>query len=208
MRETLETAPDLGPAARYVHVHPELKASPETLTLGQRLADWVAALVGSWTFIIVQSALLVAWMAVNAWLAWHATHGGLQAWDPYPFILLNLVLSFQAAYTGPVVMMSQNRQAEKDRQTAEHDLHVDSLAEKEIRIVMDHLVHQDKLLLRAIDTLEKLETRAGSDELTRRLDELFKRMEAADEHIIARMEQLESQHVAATKQAPENRPGG
>jgi uncharacterized membrane protein len=82
----------------------------------------VAATVGSWPFIIVQSVLLAAWIVANAiviggWIAG-------RPFDPYPFILLNLVLSFQAAYTGPVVMMSQNRQAAKDRDEAEHDYRV------------------------------------------------------------------------------------
>jgi uncharacterized membrane protein len=88
-------------------------------TTGERVADTVAASVGSWPFIIIQSLLLALWIVANAvviggWIAG-------KPFDPYPFILLNLVLSFQAAYTGPVVMMSQNRQAAKDRDEAEHD---------------------------------------------------------------------------------------
>ena len=91
-------------------------------TPGERLADGVTATVGSWPFIITQSILLAAWILGNAvlirdWL-------GGKPFDPYPFILLNLVLSFQAAYTGPVVMMSQNRQSAKDRDEAEHDYEV------------------------------------------------------------------------------------
>jgi uncharacterized membrane protein len=91
-------------------------------TPGERVADTVAASVGSWPFIIFQSLLLALWIVVNAvviggWIAG-------KPFDPYPFILLNLVLSFQAAYTGPVVMMSQNRQAAKDRDEAEHDYRV------------------------------------------------------------------------------------
>jgi uncharacterized membrane protein len=88
-------------------------------TFGERVADAVAAGVGSWPFIIVQSSLFVLWIVANTiiisdWL-------GGKPFDPYPFILLNLTLSFQAAYTGPVVMMSQNRQSAKDRDEAEHD---------------------------------------------------------------------------------------
>src|SRR5262245_58491505 len=104
----------LGPAARYTHDHPEVRninvEHAERMTLGQRVADQVAAVVGSWPFIIVQSLLLFAWMTVNVYLAVREAMqpGYLHAWDPYPFILLNLVLSFQAAYTGPVVMMAQN----------------------------------------------------------------------------------------------------
>lgn len=91
-------------------------------TPGERVADAVAATVGSWPFIIVQSVLLAAWIVANAIVIGGWVAG--RPFDPYPFILLNLVLSFQAAYTGPVVMMSQNRQAAKDRDEAEHDYRV------------------------------------------------------------------------------------
>jgi uncharacterized membrane protein len=86
------------------------------------VADAVAATVGSWPFIIVQSLLLAMWIVANAILIGGWIAG--KPFDPYPFILLNLVLSFQAAYTGPVVMMSQNRQAAKDRDEAEHDYRI------------------------------------------------------------------------------------
>ncbi len=91
-------------------------------TLGERVADGVAASVGSWPFIITQSLLLCAWIVANAFLIKDWLGG--KPFDPFPFILLNLVLSFQAAYTGPVVMMSQNRQSAKDRDAAEHDYEV------------------------------------------------------------------------------------
>jgi uncharacterized membrane protein len=91
-------------------------------TLGERVADTVAARVGSWPFIIVQSVLLAGWILANAILIRDWLRG--KPFDPYPFILLNLVLSFQAAYTGPVVMMSQNRQSARDRDEAEHDYEV------------------------------------------------------------------------------------
>ena len=104
--------------------------------LGSRVADTVARVVGSWRFIIIQSVLLAIWMALNL-VAW------ISAWDPYPFILLNLVLSFQAAYTAPIIMMSQNRQAEIDRQAAQHDYDINTKAELEIE-----LLHQKIDLLR------------------------------------------------------------
>ena len=94
----------------------------EGRTAGERVADGVAATVGSWPFIVIQSVLLAAWIVVNAVVLGRWIAG--KPFDPYPFILLNLVLSFQAAYTGPVVMMSQNRQAAKDRDEAEHDYRV------------------------------------------------------------------------------------
>lgn len=138
----------LGPAALYQHDHPPIEDVGEVhlrrLTSGQRVADRLAAVVGSWPFIIVQSGVLLAWMAFNAWLVLHPA--ALHAWDPYPFILLNLVLSFQAAYTGPIVMMSQNRQAERDRLDAKNDYLCNLKAEEEIRVIMEHLAHQDRIL--------------------------------------------------------------
>jgi uncharacterized membrane protein len=95
----------------------------EERTLGERVADGVAAGVGSWPFIISQTALFIMWVLTNGFII--ADWLGGEPFDPYPFILLNLVLSFQAAYTGPVVMMSQNRQAAKDRDEAEHDYRID-----------------------------------------------------------------------------------
>src|SRR5918999_88163 len=95
-------------------------------TPGERIADGVAASVGSWPFIVTQSLLLGLWIVANGFLIRDWLGG--EPFDPYPFILLNLVLSFQAAYTGPVVMMSQNRQAAKDRYEAEHDYQVNQEA--------------------------------------------------------------------------------
>ena len=126
--------------------------------IGERLADAVAATVGSWRFILIQSALILGWIAGNA------TFGG-GAWDPYPFILLNLLLSFQAAYTAPVIMMSQNRQADIDRDRAMADYQVNIRAEAEIALLHEkidlmrerellELTHLLKAALARIDTLE------------------------------------------------------
>jgi uncharacterized membrane protein len=95
------------------------------LTFGQRVADAVAAAIGSWSFIIAQSVVLAIWLVVNV-VAW------LDHWDPYPFILLNLALAFQAAYAAPFIMISQNRQAERDRLQAEQDYRTNVEAEQRI----------------------------------------------------------------------------
>lgn len=100
----------------------------EHLTVGQWLADRVTNRIGSWPFIIVQSVLLLVWIVVNT-IAWR------QHWDPFPFILLNLVLSFQAAYAAPIIMMSQNRQSAKDRKKAEADYAVNTRAERDVAAV-------------------------------------------------------------------------
>jgi uncharacterized membrane protein len=121
------------------------------LTLGQHVADKVAAVVGSWRFIIIQSGLLAIWIALN--ITAYVEH-----WDPYPFILLNLALSFQAAYTAPIIMMSQNRQSEIDRQAAEHDYQINLKAELEIELLhekIDQLREKEILLL--TETLRTLQ---------------------------------------------------
>jgi len=104
----------------------------EQMTVGQRVADKVADTIGSWPFIIVQTTILTIWIILNV-TAW------INRWDPYPFILLNLALSFQAAYSGPVIMMSQNRQSLKDRLAAEIDHDVNTKAELEISNLIRHV---------------------------------------------------------------------
>lgn len=101
-------------------------------TRGQRLADRVAATVGSWRFIIFQSTAIVIWIIGNVLTGPHA-------WDPYPFILLNLLLSFQAAYTAPAIMMSQNRQSEMDRRHAQTDYEINVKAELEIELLHEKI---------------------------------------------------------------------
>lgn len=125
-----------------LRAHPHRRRRPErSMALGSRVADLVAALVGSWRFIVVQSVLLVMWIVLNAtgWIEGF----GMKPWDPYPFILLNLMLSFQAAYTAPIIMMSQNRQNEIDRRKASEDYHINIKAELEIEAL-----HQKIDLLR------------------------------------------------------------
>lgn len=122
-------------------------------TLGARLADKVAAGVGSWRFIMIQSTLLVLWIVVNS-LAW------IKGWDPYPFILLNLVLSFQAAYTAPIIMMSQNRLATIDRQHAEDDYHINVKAELEIELLHQKVdMMREQEIMKLLELVERLEQR-------------------------------------------------
>jgi uncharacterized membrane protein len=102
------------------------------LTAGQRIADAVAATMGSWRFIIVQSTILLLWIALNI-------TAYVQRWDPYPFILLNLALSFQAAYAAPFIMMSQNRQQDIDRKEAALDYQINIKAELEIELLHQKL---------------------------------------------------------------------
>jgi uncharacterized membrane protein len=110
-------------------------------TTGQRIADVVAASMGSWNFIIIQSVILLIWIILNV-------TAFVEQWDPYPFILLNLALSFQAAYAAPFIMMSQNRQQDVDRKAAEHDHQINIKAELEIE-----LLHQKLDQLRETEVL-------------------------------------------------------
>ncbi|TGE23884.1 DUF1003 domain-containing protein [Hymenobacter aquaticus] len=115
------------------------------LTLGQRLADQIAAFGGSWRFILLFFGTMLAWIGLNTWGL------GRAGFDPYPFILLNLVLSCVAALQAPVIMMSQNRQEDKDRQRARKDYMINLKSELEIRMLhekLDHLIlHQQQDLL-------------------------------------------------------------
>ena len=104
----------------------------EQLTFGQRLADRFARVIGSWRFIIIQTAMLGVWIALNI-------TAYVYRWDPYPFILLNLAMSFQAAYAAPILMMSQNRQSEKDHLQAKNDYEVNLNAELEVQRLHEKL---------------------------------------------------------------------
>mgnify|MGYP003666987006 FL=1 len=128
------------------------------VTLGQRMADKIASFGGSWTFIIAFFSFLTLWIVANIWLLASNTI------DPYPFILLNLMLSCIAAIQAPIIMMSQNRQGQKDRQRAELDYKINLKSELEIQLLnekIDHLlVHQNKKMLEVqevqMDYLEDL----------------------------------------------------
>src|SRR5690242_19788217 len=140
-----------GARMRHRHDHGAVvninREHDRSLTVGERVADRVAEMIGSWPFIITQSVVLGLWIVLNV-VAY------IQHWDPYPFILLNLALSFQGAYAAPIIMMSQNRQADKDRLMAQHDYEINLKAEREVKDIMHHLEQQDDLM---IDILHRLE---------------------------------------------------
>ena len=125
-----------------ISVSPE--SEKEKYTLGQRAADAIAKFAGSWAFIFSFTGVLVLWMIVNAVLA-------SKAFDPYPFILLNLVLSCVAAIQAPLIMMSQNRQEEKDRRRAENDYKVNLKTE----IMIEDLYDKVNVILAKQSVLEK-----------------------------------------------------
>jgi len=138
---------------KFKHEHPPVidvnEVADERMTVGQRIADGVAATMGSWRFIIIQSCILAAWLVLNS------IQLIFRPFDEYPFILLNLMLSFEAAYSAPIIMMSQNRQAEKDRIMAESDYHCNIKGEEETRNIMEHLDHQDTVIMQIIKRIEE-----------------------------------------------------
>jgi uncharacterized membrane protein len=137
-----------------------MHAAGTPLTPGQKIADAVAATMGSWRFIIIQTTILVLWIALNI-TAW------IYHWDPYPFILLNLALSFQAAYAAPFIMMSQNRQQDVDRREAAEDFRINVKAELEIELLhqkLDELRGKEVLsLTQAVESLTALLEKKGGE---------------------------------------------
>ena len=113
-------------------------------TMGQKAADSLTTWAGSWIFIFSFLGFLILWMLINAYFITSYTNG--QPFDPYPFILLNLVLSCIAAIQAPIILMSQNREAQKDRLRAKYDYAVNKKAEKEIQQVQDQLQEIKKLI--------------------------------------------------------------
>ena len=129
------------------------KKEKEKYTLGQRAADTIAKFAGSWAFIFSFAGVLILWMVVNAILA-------TKAFDPYPFILLNLVLSCVAAIQAPLIMMSQNRQEEKDRNRAENDYKVNLKTE----IMIEDLYDKVNAILARQSQIEKLLTEKKTED--------------------------------------------
>lgn len=133
------------------------------MTLGERVADRVASFGGSWTFILSFFAVLAGWIVLNAYLL------GAKPFDPYPFILLNLILSCLASIQAPIIMMSQNRKEARDRTQAEHDYRVNLKAEIEVRLLHEKLDH---LMLHQWSRLLDVQEDQGAllDEIVARLD--------------------------------------
>jgi uncharacterized membrane protein len=120
-------------------------AHAENSSFGERVADHVAGFIGSWRFIIIQSAIFAVWVVFNTlWLF------GAYQFDPYPFILFNLFMSAEAAYASPLILMSQNRQTERDREQAQHDYDTNVAAKEEIETILKELGRLE------IDKLDKI----------------------------------------------------
>jgi uncharacterized membrane protein len=146
--------------APFKHKHPPVRnvneIFREQLTFGQIASDWVARVVGSWSFILVQSFILAVWVVLNVIAI-------TRHWDPYPFILMNLLLSLQAAYAAPIIMMSQNRQAAMDRVEAHNNYLINMEAEEEIHAVLENLSAQNQALASIQQTILELLANKGNE---------------------------------------------
>ncbi|HKW06897.1 MAG TPA: DUF1003 domain-containing protein [Candidatus Dormibacteraeota bacterium] len=149
------------------HKHPVNVVHHEEATHGERLADAIAAGIGSWRFLIIQTAAVLCWVTFNI-------VGLVNHWDPFPFILLNLLFSVQAAYTGPVLLLAGNRQAQKDRLTLEHAAEeadkadsqnveilkaiesISQLTEKNTELTLAILRHVESLVQQHVDDVEAM----------------------------------------------------
>jgi uncharacterized membrane protein len=130
------------------HKHPVNKAHYDDAPLGARIADQLAAGMGSWPFIIIQSVLLLVWVAINYYGLF------VKRWDVYPFILLNLILSLQATYAGPIVLLAGNRQSQKDRITLEHAADEADKGEEHITRILIEIKKNTDLTLQILRELE------------------------------------------------------
>jgi uncharacterized membrane protein len=130
------------------HLHPVNQVHIDEATLGERLADRVAAVLGSWPFLITQTVLILIWVALNV-------IGFINHWDPYPFILLNLCFSLQAAYTGPILLVAGNRQSQLDRLRLEHTAEVEEASEKMTLEILKEIETNTTATLRILEHIKQ-----------------------------------------------------
>src|ERR1700682_1186665 len=131
------------------HQHPVNVLHHDEATFGEMLADKISAGIGSWTFLIVQSFLVALWLTLNI-------VGFMSHWDPFPFILLNLLFSVQAAYTGPVLLLAGNRQSQKDRLTLEHAAYEADKADEQNVEILKAIQHNTEVTLTILKHVETM----------------------------------------------------
>ena len=148
-REIEDIARDL---VKHQHDHPPVRdlnrEVDRRLTFADRVADDFSRLVGSWYFVATQLGIMVIWVALNAFNLIHP-------WDRYPFLFLNFILSLEAAIWVSVVLMALNRISDRDRLRAQHDYELDVKSEEELKALMNHLMHQDEVLLQIVNRLDR-----------------------------------------------------
>jgi uncharacterized membrane protein len=166
-REIEDIARDL---IKHQHDHPPVRdlnrETERRLTLADRIAMDFTRLVGSWIFVLAQLGLMLVWVLLNALSI-------IKRWDPYPFQFLNFIITFEVAAWVLLVLMAFNRQADRDRLRAQHDYELNVKAEEELKALMNHLMHQDEILLQIVNRLDR-----GDREMKR----LARLLEAIQEH--------------------------
>ncbi len=169
-REIEDIARDL---IKHQHDHPPVRdlnrEVDRKLTFTDRIASDFAQLVGSWIFVLAQLGLMLLWVLLNALNL-------LRHWDPYPFLFLNFVFSLEAAIWVSVVLMALNSQAERDRIRAQNEYELNVKAEEETKALMNHLMHQDEILLQIVNRLDR-----GDREIKRLARRLEQVLEASAE---------------------------
>jgi len=148
-REIEDIARDL---IRHQHDHPPVRdlnrEFDRRLNFTDRVASDFARLIGSWIFVLAQLGLMLLWVLLNALSV-------LRHWDPYPFLFLNFIFSLEAAIWVSVVLMALNRQADRDRLRAQNEYELNVKAEEELKALMNHLMHQDEILLQIVNRLDR-----------------------------------------------------
>jgi uncharacterized membrane protein len=164
-REIEDIARDL---IKHQHDHPPVRDLNREVerrqTFAERVADDFARLIGSWIFVAAQLGIMVVWVGLNAFNLIHP-------WDRYPFLFLNFILSLEAAIWVSVVLMALNRLADRDRLRAQHDYELNVKAEEELKALMNHLMHQDEILLQIVNRLDRGDREMKR--LARRLEQLL-----------------------------------
>ncbi|HEY8813589.1 MAG TPA: DUF1003 domain-containing protein [Candidatus Dormibacteraeota bacterium] len=148
-REIEDIARDL---IKHQHDHPPVRdlnrETERRLTLADRIAIDFTRLVGSWVFVLAQLGLMLVWVVLNALSL-------IRHWDPYPFQFLNFILTLEVAAWLSLVLMAFNRQADRDRRRSQHDYELNVKAEEELKALMNHLMHQDEILLQIVNRLDR-----------------------------------------------------
>jgi len=170
-REIEDIARDL---IKHQHDHPPVRDLNREVerrqTFSDRVADDFARLVGSWVFVLVQLGIMVIWLGLNAFNL-------IRPWDRYPFMLLNFVLSLEATVWVSVALMALNRIADRDRLRSQQEYELNVKAEEELKSLMNHLMHQDEILLQIVNRLDREDRELKR--LARRVDDAMESSQAS-----------------------------
>jgi uncharacterized membrane protein len=168
--------------------HPMSQRLHEERTRGERLADTISEQIGSWQFLVIQTVIVTLWVGINV-------VGLVRHWDPYPFVLLSLLFSVQAAYLGPILLLSQNRSAQRDRIMAEHDYATNERAEQFTEALLSELLRNSQATL-AIAGFHGIEL----DAIVRHESQLAAKIDAVQEELA----EVEDVLITAAEAAEEN----